>query len=127
MIIITRFFSDVTASVPTDCQFPKENIFFGFPRWYKYLHGIQETSGCTPKITSLGDVWLILAAVIEMLLRVAALAAIVFVVIGGVKYITSQGQPDQTAQAKNTIINALIGLVISVGAAAIVSFIAGRF
>jgi type IV secretory pathway VirB2 component (pilin) len=75
----------------------------------------------------LTDIWLIVAAITEILLRLAALIAVIMVIVGGVSYITSQGDPNKTKQALNTIINSLIGLVISVAAATIVTFIAGRF
>lgn len=101
--------------------------FFGFPTWYKYLPSLDGSNPCTPQLGSIADVWLIVAAIIEILLRVAALVAVAFVVYGGVLYIASQGQPEQTSQARKTILNAVIGLVIAIGATAVVSFVAGRF
>jgi hypothetical protein len=100
----------------------KSNLFLNFPTWYCYL----KQSGGQPEITSLGDVWLIVAAVIEILLRVAAIVAVVFIIYAGFSYTTSQGDPEGTAKAKSTLINALVGLGIAVTAAAIVSFIAGN-
>lgn len=94
--------------------------FFGFPTWYKYLH----LSGCQPEIQNLNDIWLIAAAIIEILLRVAAIVAVVFIIYGGFNYTTSQGDPESTGRAKSTLVNALIGLAVAVMAAAIVSFIA---
>ncbi len=101
-----------------------QKTFLGFPSWYKYLQG---ASACDPSIQSLSDVWLVVAALIEILLRIASIGAIVLVVWGGIDFVTSQGEPDKTTKARHTVINALIGLVISVGAAAMVSFVAGRF
>ena len=111
----------------TSCNFNNDSSFLGFPTWYHYLPGVVDatTGKCAPQLGSLSDIWLILAAVIEILLRVAALAAVVMVIYGGVKYITSQGEPEATANARGTIINALIGLLLAVMAAAFVSFIAG--
>jgi hypothetical protein len=63
-------------------------------------------------------------AVLEIMLRIAGLAGLFFVIYGGFKYITSQGEPDKTKQSRQTITNALIGIVISIIAAAAVSFIA---
>lgn len=94
--------------------------FFGFPTWYKYLNH----PNCTPEIHSLSDVWLIVAAIIEIALRIAAIAAVLFIIYGGFSYTTSQGDPEGTKTARNTIVNALIGLALAVMAAAIVSFIA---
>lgn len=94
--------------------------FFGFPVWWKYL----SHPNCQPQIQSLTDVWLIVAAIIEIALRIAAMVAVIFIIYGGFSYTTSQGDPDGTSKAKSTLLNALIGLAISVTAAAIVSFIA---
>lgn len=100
--------------------------FFGFPKWYKYLEGQTSPEGvCSPVISSINDTWLILAAAIEILLRAGAIIAIFVVIYGGFLYLTSQGEPDKTSKARGTILNALIGLTISVLSAAAITFIAG--
>lgn len=103
--------------------------FLGFPKWYKYLEGVTNpgTQLCSPRLTGLTDVYLILAAVIEVLLRIAALLAVGYIIWGGIEYTISQGEPDKTTRARKTIINALIGLIISITAATVVAFFAGRF
>lgn len=98
--------------------------FFGFPQWYKYL---EDGDKCAPRLEHLTDIWLIGLAVIEILLRVAIIAAIIYVMIGGFKYITSRANPEKTSAAKNTVVDALIGLVVAVVATAVVSFIGTRF
>ena len=135
MLLLSRFFGAVLPGQPCNLD---GGGFLGFPHWYKYLQGIGAPSGsnatsgsssytCVAQVGSLSDVWLIVAAIIEILLRLAALAAIAFIVYGGVQFITSQGDPGNTKQARQTVINALIGLVISIGATSVISFIAGRF
>jgi ABC-type Fe3+ transport system permease subunit len=94
--------------------------FFGFPVWWKYL----SHPNCQPQIQNLSDIWLIVAAIIEIALRIAAIVAVVFIIYGGCSYTTSQGDPDGTKSARNTLVNALIGLAVAVMAAVIVSFIA---
>lgn len=49
--------------------------------------------------------------------------AVIFVIVGGFKFTTSQGDPGKVAQAKNTILFSLIGLVITLGAFAITGFV----
>lgn len=110
-----------------------QSTFFGLPTWYKYLETEQVTdpitggNTCDVKLDQLNSTWLIVAAIIEILLRVAAFVALGFIVYAGFLYITSQSQPDKTKQALMTIINAIIGLVIAIVATALVTFIAGRF
>lgn len=105
--------------------------FLGLPKWYKYLDCQTSTvDGLTvqsPKLSGLNDIWLIVLAVIEILLRVAIYVAIAFVVVGGFKYITSAGEanPDKVGVARKTVIDALIGLIIAVAATAVVSYVAG--
>lgn len=102
--------------------------FLGFPKWYAYLGSTTDYNGaCTPAISNINDVWLIVAAIIEILLRVAGLAAVILVIYGGTQYMTSQGEPDKTSKAKATILNAIIGLAIAILAGGIVNFVAGRF
>jgi hypothetical protein len=77
--------------------------------------------------SSLDVIWLIGLAVFEDLLRVAGVAAVGFVIYGGIRYITSQGSPEQTGAALGTILHALIGLAIAIIAATSVAFIAKLF
>lgn len=115
------------AAIGDTCN-PGGGNFFAFPKWHKYLNGVREQGGtCGVTITGINDIWLIGLAIVEILLRVAVVAAIAYVLIGGFKFITSRANPDKTAAAKNTVIDGLIGLVIAVAATAVVSFVAGRF
>ena len=54
---------------------------------------------------------------------IIGIIAVVMVVIGGVMYATSQGDPGKVAKGKNTIIYGIIGMVISLLAFAIVNFV----
>lgn len=108
--------------------------FLGFPTWYQYLPGRNELTNsatgaraCTPTITGIGDVWLVAAAAVEIILRFAAIAAVFMIIYGGIQLVTAQGEPDKATQARKTITNALIGLIISIVAATVVTFIAGAF
>lgn len=65
----------------------------------------------------------VIAAIIQILLRLAGLVAVGFTIYGGFSYILSQGEPDATKKAKGTIIGASIGLIITLFAATIVGFV----
>ena len=58
---------------------------------------------------------------LQIITLIAASAAVFFLVKGGYEYITSTGKPDALEGAKKTIRNALIGLVLVLGAGLIVS------
>ena len=62
--------------------------------------------------------------VLNILLGVVGLVAVLFLVWGGFKYITSAGEEGAIEAAKGTIINALIGIVVVLLAFALVRIVA---
>lgn len=53
--------------------------------------------------------------------------AVLFLVIGGIMYITSNGDQSQIQRAKNTILYAVVGIIVSLLAFTIVQFVLGWF
>ena len=53
-----------------------------------------------------------LEPLVGTLITLAGLVAVFFIVWGGFDYLTSRGQPDKLARAKQTIVRALSGLVL---------------
>jgi uncharacterized membrane protein YidH (DUF202 family) len=66
-----------------------------------------------------------LQGVLSTVFLAAGGLALVFIAVGGLRYVISQGDPQKVQQAKESIIYALVGLVVSVSAFAIVSFVYG--
>lgn len=62
---------------------------------------------------------------LSIITTIATVAAVFFLIKGGYQYITSTGKPDAIEQAKKTIKNALIGLVIVLSAGVIISVFKG--
>lgn len=52
--------------------------------------------------------------------------ALLVVIVGALQYIISNGDPQTTSRAKDTIIYAVVGLAIVIMAAAIVNFVYSR-
>ncbi len=50
--------------------------------------------------------------VINLVFGVGLALALLFVIIGGIKYITSQGEEGKAKEARDTITNAVIGAVV---------------
>jgi hypothetical protein len=65
----------------------------------------------------------IIARVINVLSSLVAVVAVIMIIIGGLRYITSAGDSTKAASARSTIFNALIGLVIAVFAQVVVRFV----
>ena len=64
-----------------------------------------------------------LRALINAVLAVAGAIAVLIIVVAGFRYIFSQGNPSETATARNAIIYTAIGLVVIIAAFAIVNFV----
>lgn len=60
---------------------------------------------------------------IELFSFVIGIIAVIMIIIGGIRYVTSGGDPTSTKGAKDTIIYALVGLVIAALAQVIVRFV----
>lgn len=65
--------------------------------------------------------------VVNVLLFLIGAIAVIMIVIGGLRYVLSNGEQAQLTSAKNTIIYACVGLVVSVMAYAIVNFVLRYF
>lgn len=68
----------------------------------------------------------IVSVAIEILSYIVGIAAIIMVIIGGFKYITSNGDASKASSAKNTLIYALIGILVAGLAQVIVQFVIDR-
>lgn len=103
--------------------------FLDFPTWYKYLDYSFDSNTNSCNINNFEfprDIGKVLLAVVEILLRISGLIAVGFVIYGGIRYVLSLGNPENTKNARSTIINALIGLLIAASATAIVNLVAGN-
>lgn len=96
--------------------------FLGFPKWYAHLPG---SGSCQPTLTSLNQIWVIVLNIVDIMIRLAGIVAVGMILWAGFKYIRSEGEAAKTAEAKNTILSAVIGLVLVIAAVAIVEFAAG--
>ena len=61
--------------------------------------------------------------VVNLLLWAIGIVSVIMIIIGGIRYATSNGDSNQVTAAKNTIMYAVIGLVIAIFAYAIVNFV----
>lgn len=114
------------AAAANPCASPQ---FFGLKPWYYYLtRTANKSGGCDLSFNVLGngktsDILLILLAVVDDLLVIAGLVTVGYVIYAGIKYVTSQGSPEETAKAQSTLVNALLGLALALVAVAGVSFL----
>ena len=61
--------------------------------------------------------------IINAVIGVIGIIAVVVIILGGVTYATSQGDPAKVKKGKDTILYGVIGLVVALLAFAIVNFV----
>ena len=82
--------------------------------------GVDSIGGTSAK----GFEWTVKRA-IDVFLYVIGALSIIMIIYGGFKYITSSGEASAVTSAKNTIMYALIGLIVAVMAFTIASIVLG--
>lgn len=63
--------------------------------------------------------------IINVLLFVVGAVAVIMIIVGGIRYVTSNGEQAHVKGAKDTILYAVVGLVVAILAYAIVNFVVG--
>ena len=81
------------------------------------LQGIGEKSCNDSGVTN------VVHAVVNILSLVVGMIAIIMIIVAGLKYITSGGDSNAVANAKSTLIYALIGLAVAALAQVLVHFV----
>lgn len=132
VLLSLPMFVMATFNFPATALAACDGDLLGIPTWHKYLDKGPEPD-CEITGPKDGDKidWRaasgrVALAVLEILIRIGTLISVGFVIYGGFRYITSQGEPENTKSASQTILNAVIGLVIALIATASVGFIATR-
>lgn len=64
-----------------------------------------------------------LGTIINVVLGIVGFVAVVMIIMGGISFITSQGDAAKVTRARNTILYGVIGLIVAILAFAIVNFV----
>ena len=64
--------------------------------------------------------------IINTIILVVGALAVLMIVVGGLKYVLSAGDSSAISSAKNTILYAIVGIVIAVSAYSIVNFVIAK-
>jgi heme/copper-type cytochrome/quinol oxidase subunit 2 len=80
---------------------------------------------CQPTDTS-SKVNTLITTVVNVISIIVGVIAVIMIIVGGFRYITSAGNPEGAKGARNTILYAIIGLVIVALAQLIVHFVLNK-
>lgn len=77
-----------------------------------------------PQVAIDGD---LLTNVLNAVFVIAGMIAVIFIVVGGIQYSGSGGDPQKVTGAKNTLMYSIIGLIVVAFSLLIVNFVVGQF
>lgn len=118
----------VSVALPQTAHAACVDRLLTFPTWYR---GITEGDDCRikqPASTKGGIttfIWTIALNIIEIMLQLVGYLSVGFIIAGGYKFMISSGESSAIVAARKTIMNAVIGLILSIFSVAIVNVIAG--
>lgn len=84
-------------------------------------------SGVLPNFSRTDSVEGIIAIVVNALLAIASTIAVIFIIIGGYRYITAGSSTDAASSAKKTLVWAIAGLVTVILSAVLVNTLISIF
>lgn len=84
---------------------------------------VKDQFSTTGQVTKSQNLSQLISNVVKLILSVALAIAILFVIIGGYQYITSAGNEEKSTKGRQTLTNAIIGIIIIIFSYMIVTVI----
>ena len=88
--------------------------------------GADSARGTQQPANLFGDTG-VFSTISSVLLFIVGAIAVIMIIIGGLRYVISGGDATQVQAAKNTILYALVGIIIAILAYAAINFVIGSF
>ena len=122
LALAMMFGAVASAALPTyaDVTCPNGEIKKGANKTLADCDGIDKNGNNT------NDLMTRVNTIINVVIGFVGLVAVVVIILGGISYTTSAGDPGKVKKAKDTILYGIIGLVVAVLAFAIVNFVLGN-
>ena len=81
------------------------------------LNSVNPNGANSPELTT------VIQTILNAVYFIIGIVAVVMIILGGISYATSQGDPAKVKKGKDTILYGIVGLIISLMAFAITQFI----
>lgn len=114
--------ADIQLNVSADCKQPKTANEVEACKQRTPGSEADKTAACNPE----SSIESLVKTIINVFSAIVGSIAVIMIIIGGFKYVTSGGDSNSVGSAKNTILYAIVGLVIVVFAQIIVRFVLQR-
>lgn len=85
--------------------------------------GNDSTNSIAPDGVQKSELMTWIRNIINVVIGIVGMLAVVMIIMGGISFVTSQGDTGKVAKARNTILYGVVGLVVALLAFAIVNFV----
>lgn len=83
-------------------------------------------NACKPNCGN-ADLGKLFGTIANTLVFIVGAIAVIMIIVGGLRYVLSSGDAKAAADAKNTILYSVIGIIVAIAAYAIVHFVTSNF
>jgi hypothetical protein len=119
LIVVFAFMVGVSAVAMPAGTVSAINVFEGCGNGGNGGAAVCKAAG-TDSATSMATI------IINTMLFILGIIAVIMIILGGIRYTTSDGDASRVKAAKDTIMYSIVGLVVAMLAFAIVNFVIGR-
>lgn len=85
--------------------------------------GLNCDSAGNVTLTAVSDVFVLVGNVLRILIALSGALAVIMIIVAAIYYVTSMGDPGRVKKAKDILTNLVIGLILLIGAYAVVDFV----
>ena len=126
LALVSTSFVTAFAVADTTVMAACTDTVLGIPAWYQGVHNNCEivkvgAGGMEVRVFAIK----VALNIVRAALVIVGYIAVFFIIKGGFLYIMARGEPGNITAAKQTITNAIIGLIIALLSAAIVGAVSG--
>lgn len=86
----------------------------------------KKPNGSNIEFNSVKDFPFLIANLIQIFLVISGILAMIFIIVAGLRYAYSGGDPGRVGDAKKTLTNAIVGLILAGSGYVIVEFLSRR-
>ncbi len=105
-------------------------VFQAEPAYAQFDEGLQDGANSAQGKDQQEDLFGeegVFKTITNVLLFVIGAISVIMLIIGGIRYVVSGGDAGAVTSAKNTILYAIVGIVVAILAYAMVNFVVGSF
>jgi hypothetical protein len=100
---------------------------FRFAQLVNCPESTEDAAGCNTTLPEVTANSASLSTILTIVFGTITAVTVLIIVVQGIKYVLSYGEPEKTTQARRGIIYAVVGLIVVLLADVIVAFALGRF